>query len=616
MKKNGFKFAIISTCLLLGFICSTHADEKQTPTRHDIRILIDVSGSMKWNDPRNLRIPALQLLANLLPHNTQAGVWTFGRQVNMLVPLGKVDQQWKQQATKAAQEIHSRGLFTNIEETLEKATWDWKKEDKSFERTIILLTDGLVDIDTDPAINHRSRDNILSKIAPQLVNAGATIHTIALSGEADELLLQQLSASSHGWYEKVQDAENLERIFFRMFETTTQPDTLPLVDNQVMVDSNIKEMTMLIFNRGDKSPPLITTPAGAVFGRSSVPASVNWHHETRYDLITINQPAAGSWQIDAEVDPDNRVMVVTDLKMVSTSLPGNLYLDEPQPYFVTLTNEGEVITKPSLLRFVSIALQQTHNDKQMLYKLYDDGNPPDRKASDGTYSTHLSWGFSEGGHELVVQVDGTTFKREKRQRVNVYAAPVITTIKSAMVNGAKIDTLYVIPHADMINPDSISLRATITDNHGKTHQRIVPHNRHNEWKLALSDFPSDRTHSLTIEIEGLRPNGRPVKSQIGPIAFGKAIKQPEIAHPIKAPDAIEEHEEIDAPEEDTVVEAPEVTDEEAPSDDNSKINWIAVIIPSTMFNLLLGCGAYFGYRQWKIQSTTATQKPWEALAHE
>ena len=57
----------------------------------DVRILIDISGSMKHNDPHNLRAPALRLLTGLLPKGTRAGVWTYGQYVNMLVPLGEVD---------------------------------------------------------------------------------------------------------------------------------------------------------------------------------------------------------------------------------------------------------------------------------------------------------------------------------------------------------------------------------------------------------------------------------------------------------------------------------------------------------------------------------------------
>ena len=61
----------------------------------DVRILIDVSGSMKQNDPQNLRRPALRLLVGLLSSETRAGVWTFGQYVNMQIPLGQVDKAWK-----------------------------------------------------------------------------------------------------------------------------------------------------------------------------------------------------------------------------------------------------------------------------------------------------------------------------------------------------------------------------------------------------------------------------------------------------------------------------------------------------------------------------------------
>lgn len=595
MKNSRFKFSIISICLLFGCSFATHADTKQAQPTHDIRILIDVSGSMKWNDPHNLRIPALRLLANLLPSNAQAGVWTFGRQVNMLVPLGKVDNRWKQSATKAAGEIHSRGLFTNLEETLASSTWDWRREDENFARTIILLTDGLVDIATDPHKNHVSRQRILNEIIPRLAKAGATIHTIALSGDADERLLQQLAAASNGWYEKVKSAENLERIFFHMFEKTTQPETLPLIDNQVIVDNSIKEMTLLIFNRGAAQAVMLTTPKEQTFDHNNAPENVNWRHESRYDLITINAPDAGSWHVDADIDPDNRIMVVTDLKMATTSFPNNIYLGDEHTYFVSLTNQGEVITKQGFHRFVDITLQQTHNNESSTHKLNDDGNSPDGNANDGTYSIALGETLTEGRHELATYVDGTTFRREKRVQVNVHASPVITSITAATVLNAEIATLSIIPRADMIKPDSIKIIAAISTEDGEIQRLEIPRSSHNEWQLPLGDFAPEQQHNITIEIDGIRPNGKPVANRIGPLAFGDSA-QPAV--------------EI-AP---TTAVATIPATREKPVE--AEIRWIAVMIPIVMFNLLLGCGAYFAYRKWKTRPKSVKEKPWETLAHD
>ncbi len=606
MNKKGFKFAVISVCLCFGYSAGLYAETKQTPPIHDIRILIDVSGSMKWNDPDNLRTPALRLLANLLPTGARAGVWTFGRHVNMLVPLDTVDSQWKQRATEAAGEIRSNGLFTNIEDTLSKSTWDWKREDKNFSRTIILLTDGLVDIDSDASKNRASRDSIINHIIPRLAGAGATIHTIALSGEADELLLKQLAAASNGWYEKIKNADSLEPIFFRMFEKTTQPDTLPLVDNRVVVDSSIREMTLLIFNRSDTQPATITPPNGDLFGRKHSPKNVNWHHDARYDLVTITDPASGTWKIEADTDPDNRVMVVTDLKMVNTSLPNNLYLGDDLAYFVSLTNDGKIIRKPAFHRFIDVTLQQTTHGKETLHDLHDDGNSPDAKAGDGTYSLNLSHALTEGRHEFLARVDGVTFHREKRHFVNVYSSPVIATIKPEKMLDAAIETLFIIPHADMINLDSIRINATIFDRNGEIQRLEIQRSSHNEWKLPLGDFSSDKQYSITLAIEGVRPNGKPVESSIGPISFGDPTEQtgksapPKTAEPV---DAIKP------------TEPTETQPEKEPADD-TPVNWIAAAIPVVMFNLLLIGGLFFGYRKWKNRPKPNQKTPWESLAHE
>ena len=53
-------------------IHSSVAQQSQAPA--DVRVLIDVSGSMRENDPNNLRQSALQLLVNLLPANATGGV--------------------------------------------------------------------------------------------------------------------------------------------------------------------------------------------------------------------------------------------------------------------------------------------------------------------------------------------------------------------------------------------------------------------------------------------------------------------------------------------------------------------------------------------------------------
>ena len=80
----------------------------------DVRIIVDISGSMQKNDPDNLRQPAVRLITNLLPGDSKAGVWTFAQFVNMLVPHKPTTDAWKSMARSESSKINSVGLRTNI----------------------------------------------------------------------------------------------------------------------------------------------------------------------------------------------------------------------------------------------------------------------------------------------------------------------------------------------------------------------------------------------------------------------------------------------------------------------------------------------------------------------
>ena len=192
----------------------------------DVRVLIDISGSMKQNDPQNLRRPALRLLVGLLPRNTRAGVWTFGQYVNMQIPLGEVDRAWKERARASSQKIASPGQFTNIEAALKRATEDWTSPTSGFARSVVLLTDGMVDISKSQAKNRDSRRRILEQVLPLLQQSSVTIHTIALSKNADHELMRTLAESTGGWYEQVEDANQLQKVFLRIFEKVGSPDAV------------------------------------------------------------------------------------------------------------------------------------------------------------------------------------------------------------------------------------------------------------------------------------------------------------------------------------------------------------------------------------------------------
>lgn len=555
----------------------------------DIRILIDISGSMKQNDPQRLRAPALRLLTGLLPNGARAGVWTYGQQVNMLVPLAMVDAQWKERALEASKRINSAGLYTNIEEALTRASADWRTPDVGSDRHIIMLTDGWVDISKDPHANAASRARIVDDILPRLRDAKVKIHTIALSDGADHALLRQLSAASDGWYEKTDSADQLQRIFLRLFEKAAKPDTLPLKDNAVQVDASIEEMTFLVFREKDKNVELIA-PDNKTFSAAQTNAAVHWHRDAGYDLVTVTKPQPGVWHVRGTQDSDNRVMVVTNLKVRATSLPNNLYIDDAPHYFVQLTQQGTVIRQQEFLDLVTLALELRGDQANAATAtLLDDGKAPDVGAHDGTFSYRLPTPLKEGRFELNLRVDGKTFQREQRQVFNVYAQPAAATVTA---DPARPDhfVLAVVPHAGLIDMQTMQVGAVVTQPDGKTTELALAQSGPAEWRQEITVADTTAQYSVDFTVQGMRPDGKPINKKLQRLTFGAGgvHAAPEAEAPAPALPA----EAAPQPQADAAAPADEAAAEE-------HINWITVAWQSLLINAVLIPLGVFGYKKWR-----------------
>ena len=125
MRRN--LYVTLFASFLLGAALSSGATAQEAPAPEprdaaDVRIIVDISGSMKDTDPENLRQPAVRLLARMLPDGAEAGVWTFGQYVNMLVPHGAVNEDWRARAIGRSADINSVALRTNLGEAIEVAS--------------------------------------------------------------------------------------------------------------------------------------------------------------------------------------------------------------------------------------------------------------------------------------------------------------------------------------------------------------------------------------------------------------------------------------------------------------------------------------------------------------
>ncbi len=579
-------FVLIS----VGFLSCVTAHAKEPV--HDVRVLVDLSGSMKKNDPKNLRQPAVRLITNLLPPESKAGVWTFGKYVNMLVKHGIVDDNWKKMAIAESAKINSAGLYTNIGGVLEKAASSWKESSKDEKRSIILLTDGMVDISKDTAENEAERQRILKQILPKLKKLGITIHTIALSDGADKELMSTLSGHTDGWFEAVQDADGLQKAFLKIFAQAAPQDTVPLTDNKFKIDGSIEEFTLLVFKKPGAEPSQLVTPSQQVIEQNSSSSDVNWFSDAGYYLITVKNPETGEWGVVADVDPDNRVMVVSDMKLKTPEVPNNLLASETINYAAALLQEGEIIDKPSFLSLVEFKLILFRPDGAMdIVPLKDDGSDGDPVKNDGEFATRLDVGSESGLLKVTLIAESPTFERSREYGINIAGEPFdFETVISE--DPEKPHQLVLNIKEDIVNPRSLFIKTEMTLPDGSKKDISISDGSLTRRTLDIDNTPAGGSYQFIFHSEGESQLNRrfyltskPYQIEFPSMPGFEAPKQE------PKPEPAQQEPKSETPE----VEPTEVTEEpavEEPEAEEGLSIWIWVAI-GLVVNLLLVAGGWF-----------------------
>lgn len=488
--------------LILCFAMGTaSADNRPLPEPQsaDVRLLVDISGSMRRTDPDNLRRPALSLFVRLMPADGVAGVWTFGQQVNPLISHAPADAPWKEHALSQVDAIDSVALYTNIGRALEQAAFDLSERLEASEALapvdIILLTDGMVDISPDEAVNRREQSRVMEALLPQLGAAGYRVHTLGLSDEADESLLRELARTSDGIFTQARNADDLMDGLLEIFQQTVPSQRVPIEDGQFLVDDHIDEFTVLVRRGPDQPSARLLDPEGRRYQRADRREGLNWHHTDDYDLITQTDPVTGVWALDADLQPYSRLTVLSDLQLKVQPLPNNWVVGQAlELEFAVRDGEG-VIDDPEILSLLDFDAQfvGARDEDFRAQRWYRE--PPE----DGIYRMSLPVPRTPGQYGLELRLDGNTFKRLFSHQLAV--ASQFTVQMEKQVDGHDAHWEIVVNAVGALIPEATDVVAHTRSSAGLSRMETMESETPGVWRLRL--MPQERANYRV----GLRARG-------------------------------------------------------------------------------------------------------------
>ncbi len=505
-------FALVSAALLLS--SPLWAEEIAKPLPADVRVVIDISGSMKKTDPQNLRKPAVDLIVRLLPDNSKAGIWTFGQSVNMLVPHRVVDQAWRTDGSQKASTINSIAMFTNIGGALDKAAEDYANPAKDYRRNIILLTDGVVDISKEAVVNLNERKRVLTEILPRLKASDYRIHTIALSGDSDQELMKKLSMATDGISEVADTADELMSTFLRIFDQAVPAERVPLDENGFLVDSSIQEFTALIFRRAEVPATIIVAPDGKEFSGTDPKHNVNWYRTDKYDLITVQSPLAGQWKVKTEMAPGSRVTVVSNLQLTVQPMKSNIKSGQSLDLAYSFQESGNTIINKDFLGVLTGEVLTSGGDSPEVKSTTLTMGAPD----DGVFHQKLEGFAGQGEFDVKILIDGKTFKREFIHHLNISdsAFKLEKTIDES--SGKKVYGYKLIADVETVDVGATTVKAIIKNSKANNLERDLNTIGNERWEFSFT--PVQTAHyDISLSVAGKQIDGSPLTETIKADSF-------------------------------------------------------------------------------------------------
>jgi uncharacterized protein (TIGR03503 family) len=255
------------------------------------------------------------------------------------------------------------------------------------------------------------------------------------------------------------------------------------------------------------------------------PQNTHWRGGDGYALITVKNPAIGEWLIIGEVDPDNRVMVVTDLKLAVQPLPNGVSPGQRLSVQAELLKEGERITQQGFLELVEMRLAQTLPDGEQRQKLVvDDGSGVDLAGFDGLFSAALANTEAEGQHELLLTVDGGSFQRSFRHR---FAVQWPADLRVEALGGAPPNyAISLSPRSDVIAAEGLQLEAELLAPGGEILPLALAEEL-GEWRGETGELSLVGDYRLRLRLRGQQPNGEPVSLRLPErMLAGRALPSP------------------------------------------------------------------------------------------
>ena len=308
--------------------------------------------------------------------------------------------------------------------------------------------------------------------------------------------------------------------------TIIPPSSIPLLENRIRIDKNSEEVTFWVYRRPGSRSVILVKPDGSKLYENRHPDTVHWLHTNKVDIISIEAPMRGPWQVLGKVLKGSQIVVMSNVTLQVTRLDRKLYHNEFIKVTGRLLIDGKPARDPYYLQTAVLRVDFQHHinesdpDSVQNFKLAefeDNGEGLDEVPDDGIVTARLHIKSPPGRYFAAFVTQNDVFVRGYRQEVWVYPNPVTLKYKPPETIEEKPQLIFELD-ADEVLPETVVLQGEISDKDGVVEEGVV-------WAaeakniLTLEGEYNEGVYSTDFTMYGRVHSGREVIIGLPPFSF-------------------------------------------------------------------------------------------------
>lgn len=308
-----------------------------------------------------------------------------------------------------------------------------------------------------------------------------------------------------------------------------------VLKNRFRIDHMVDSLTLFVQRQYGSAPVVIVLPDGSKWYANRHPEEVQWVDGISGDIITIQDPLPGPWQLIGRVVEGSKIQKISKLGIEVELFPQPLFQGERLKVTAQLLGDEQRLRMPGLdylvewtARFVSEHLPGDENfaaGTLVVGSYKDYGEDLDERPDDGIFTGKINLNQPWGHYNLEVKVQNSVFTRESSQKFLLSAPPIEIDIIEpedplkdrwklfVNVNGDAVKLSETHLDLELVGPAGLQLPVTLSGLETTQSEILLP---------EVSDFGSYRIKGMAATTTH---NGREIVLSL-PERFFNLIEPP------------------------------------------------------------------------------------------